>query len=169
VSISAYRHGIGTTVLDADFSPQNYFTAYLPYYDEQMSQELQLLSKPGGTVDWIAGLYYLNEVAGWTPARFTGDEFRLLVAPHTVGTYESISGQQRVNSYAGYAQATVHLGWATDFTGGLRFTTDDVTRKAKRTLLGQAVPTPTALHWRLARRSKSSRTKPSSTIILATT
>lgn len=89
------------------------FSGDLP--SEVFTQEIQLASN-GGTVDWVAGVYYLNET-GTTD--LTGDLFGLSLF--------SARNDWEVESLSGYAQATVPFTDEFSFTGGIRYTDETFT------------------------------------------
>jgi iron complex outermembrane receptor protein len=124
VSISAARHSFGTYDADADYSPQPYYQEDVPYRQQSVSQELQLLSEAGTVFDWTAGLFFMNLQSEYNPIRATGakyaDAFDL-----PEGAFD-IWGGQRVKSYAAYTQETFHLTSNTNLTAGVRYTMDQI-------------------------------------------
>lgn len=113
----AYRNLKQRYGLDNDFSPLTYNHNQLPSYAKQFSNELQIASLPESSISWIAGLYYMDQHQGYTPASFVGQVFApaaQLFAP----------ADQKVKSIAGYAEATVPVGEKVRFTGGLRYSHD---------------------------------------------
>lgn len=82
------------------------------------SEELQLSSDNKGGVNWIAGLFYMNNKTSY-------DFFRIYVNPsNSFGSYSDLISSLYTESYSGYVQATVPLGNSTNVTGGLRYTYD---------------------------------------------
>lgn len=121
VSISAFRKSDGVYRTDLDYSPAPFYNADLGDRDDQITQEFQIKSKRSSKVSWIVGAYYLNWKAGYNPAVGYGDLFNLFVAP---GTALNFNSKQTVNSYSGFAQATVPIGEQTNLTVGGRYTKD---------------------------------------------
>lgn len=88
------------------------------------TQELRLQSSAGSTVEWLLGGYYTHEKGGifqridlFTPGTLTVDPAMPQVADiFTTSTYEE---------YAGFANATVHLGPRFDLTLGGRYSHND--------------------------------------------
>jgi iron complex outermembrane receptor protein len=135
-SVSGYQNMWNDQAIDDD----RLTSAVLGYYNAQpewlsqlhaATQEINLISRPGGTLDWIAGLFYIwqqtsqyiveLEHSGPEPASFaipgpTGP------APPNV-SYEEYSTIYR-NSYAPFFQGTYHLRERLRFTGGARFNHD---------------------------------------------
>ena len=124
VSITAYRKNKETFFANGNYSPYAWAFYDLNIVDRQFSQEFQLKSKPFSPVTWIVGAYYLNADGGFNPTRIAGPA----VSVPAGGGLAAIDlyGQQKVKSYAGFAQVTVPLGERTNVTGGLRYTKDQV-------------------------------------------
>jgi iron complex outermembrane receptor protein len=77
-----------------------------------VTQEIQLQSPTSPTFEWIAGLYYFDDEAGFDP----------LIVPEAGINLVSIETSQ---SYAAFGQATLRLLDRTSVTGGLRYTRDE--------------------------------------------
>lgn len=104
---------------DLDYSAVNIFQFGLPVVDRTWSQEFLLSSKPGGRLQWTAGLFYFQnsdtyitfiDSAGYAPGqrvRFGGS-----------GT--------TVRSYAAFADATYELTPKLFITAGARFAHDRI-------------------------------------------
>ncbi|MGK2908245.1 MAG: TonB-dependent receptor [Sphingobium sp.] len=121
VSISAYRKNDETYHSAGNYSPYKWLVYNLEVLDKQFSQEFQLKSNAGSSVNWILGAYYLNADGGFTPATIGGP------GQNANGIdYIEIQAKQKVKSYAGFGQVTVPLGETTNVTGGLRYTVDKV-------------------------------------------
>ena len=118
VSISAYRRSRDELKIDNDYTERDIVFLDLPTVRKQFSQEFQLVSHPGSTFDWVVGLYHLDLDSKHVPAIFSGLAFG--------GAQRLIYGGQKVESNAGFGQATFHLGPNTNITGGLRYTEDKV-------------------------------------------
>ena len=116
-SISAYREVRPNFLYDEDASPLPIVNAHVYDPDNSITQELQLISPEASKVQWIAGLFYIHDVAGLAPAYIGG----LAAAPFTV---IAIAGREHTDSYAGYAQTTVEVASETHFTSGIRYTDD---------------------------------------------
>ncbi|HEY4319229.1 MAG TPA: TonB-dependent receptor [Herbaspirillum sp.] len=86
------------------------------------SQELRYASPKWEQGDFVTGLYYMNEHG----TRQLGTQG---LAAHTGALSTNTLGDQAVDttSYALFADGTLHLPAAIDFTAGLRYTTDEKT------------------------------------------
>jgi iron complex outermembrane receptor protein len=89
---------------------------------ETFSQEIRYASPKWKLGDFVTGLYYMNE-KGTRQLATQG------LAAHTGNLTTNTLGDQKVDttSYALFADGTVHLPAAFDFTAGLRYTTDEKT------------------------------------------
>ncbi len=63
-SISAYRKSDSENNIDFDTTPARITDVIATYYDEQLSQELQLIYDNGGALTGVFGLYYFDGEAG---------------------------------------------------------------------------------------------------------
>ena len=118
VSITGFRKTDELIRLDADITAQNLLNGDLNSKDSQFTQEFQLKSKNGSTIDWILGAYYLRNMVKYNPIILYGDAF----GASTV----QIRSKQIINSYSVFGQATAPLGEATNLTLGLRYNIDDL-------------------------------------------
>ncbi|HEV7607808.1 MAG TPA: TonB-dependent receptor [Steroidobacteraceae bacterium] len=118
VSVSAYRDTRNDYVLDEDTGPAPIVNVELVTPETTFTQELQLISRPGASLTWIAGLFYFNDEAGFNPIRFTGAAFTPLPFVKTYGILST-------ESYAVFAQATATIFSDTHLTAGARYTWDD--------------------------------------------
>ena len=120
-SISAFREITVDARYDEDATPVPFTEIFSTQREGSFSQEVQLLSPEASKVNWILGAYYLRDSAAFLPVtNMGGPSF-----DDTTSSY--IYARQDTNSYAGYAQATVPIFDATNFTAGLRYTADDRT------------------------------------------
>jgi iron complex outermembrane recepter protein len=120
-SISAARKTMETLYEDGDITAYPLSVAYSHPIDQQYSEELQLKSKPGAPVSWIAGFFYLNTLGGYDPIRISGES-------NIANGINSILllGAQRLSSFAPYGQVTYPLLPDTNLTAGLRYNKDDL-------------------------------------------
>ncbi|HEX6204143.1 MAG TPA: TonB-dependent receptor, partial [Thermoanaerobaculia bacterium] len=63
-SITAYRESDSENNIDFDTTPAPITDVSATYYDEQASQELQLVYAAGGRLDGVVGVYYFDGEAG---------------------------------------------------------------------------------------------------------
>lgn len=122
VSISGYRNVYQRTAPDSDatdlaltsFNSQNTF--------ENWSQELQLISAPSSSVEWIVGLYAfdLSASIGPTGAFNQGNTGGPGLDEANIIVY----GKVGTRSYAAYGQVSVPITDSIKLTGGLRYSTE---------------------------------------------
>lgn len=130
ISISAYTKIHENSIYDVDFLPQNDAVAQGIGPVTVFTQELQLVNAPGSSFDWIIGAYYYNNKTAYTSLTFKGPLFAF-----TGGDINS-PAQQKINSLAGFAQATVEVLPKLKLTGGIRYTHDDLRGSGQFQLLG---------------------------------
>jgi iron complex outermembrane receptor protein len=123
VSISAYRDTRNDYVLDQDAGPLPLVNVEILTPETTFTQELQLISRPGSRLAWIAGMFYFDDEAGFDPIHFTGAAFAPLPF---VNSYGIVTTQ----SFAVFAEATGTIFRDTHLTGGARYTWDDRTVRA---------------------------------------
>lgn len=132
-SITAYQHINTTRPSDNDATPaaiQNVIA--VDQYDHAFTQELQLQSS-SGPLQWIAGLFYLNGESGYRRP----DGITIVGSSNGDLAFVKVFGDQKIKSYAGYAQATYSVTDATRITLGGRYTRD------KRSIIGNVeLPPP---------------------------
>ena len=103
VSISAERYITSAGLLDLDVAPVPLFEEVGIYTKgTTFSQEVQLQSSEGSGVQWLAGLYYLNDVAALDPDHIYGTALG-------AGNYENIANTITTNSLAPFGQATLEV------------------------------------------------------------
>lgn len=64
-SYTQYRDEESLIVEDLDHTAANIFLLHIPVTNKTFSQELLLTSKPGGRLQWTAGLFYFNNKDTW--------------------------------------------------------------------------------------------------------
>ncbi len=122
-SITAYREGETATPIDFDALPQPDFDVPAVYFDDQFSQELQVLFE---TDRWagVAGIYYLDGNASGA--------FDVILSSLGLSIFQG--GDQTKENLAAFADVTFDLNDQWSFSLGGRFTRDettaDVTREA---------------------------------------
>jgi len=121
-SITAYRESSYDLTFDSDYTafPGRY--SVVRGEDEQVSQELQLLSDSHSWLNWTAGLFYY-----WAIGRFDPVGTVTHGAPSAIGSPGPETGRftlasQSTESIAAYGQATAKLAEGLQLTLGLRFT-----------------------------------------------
>lgn len=128
-SITAYRSLNQFQNLDLDAGPLPLAEANLQERNTQFTQELQIAGGDPQSLQWIAGLFYLNSKARYDPFDLRGQVFGFdptLAAIGADGQY--INDTQHTKSYAAFGQATLAVTDRFNITAGARYTID------KRTL-----------------------------------
>jgi iron complex outermembrane receptor protein len=134
-SLTAYVNSHGGNTFDGGYQATPFLDIQLNEKNQQLSEELQFASNSDSWVTWTAGLYYLDETAGYPGASLSGPAF----APLTGVTY--ISTEQTA-SYAGYSQVTVPIVTRSDnITAGIRYT-HDALHGYGLTLIDQSIIAP---------------------------
>ncbi|MGH8239334.1 MAG: TonB-dependent receptor domain-containing protein, partial [Steroidobacteraceae bacterium] len=110
-SITAWRTFDAHFVRDVDMSPFDIVTAIATVEQQQFSEELQLFGAAGSRLDWLGGVYYMDEKAD--------DD-----SDFNTASFSSRSGGQDIvsRSAAIYAQATWRVNEQIALTGGGRYT-----------------------------------------------
>jgi iron complex outermembrane recepter protein len=129
-SITGYVDYTGNRTSDSDFSASSIAIDLQNTTTKTFSQEIQILSNPGGSIDYVAGLFYYEDRLGslfinqQLPAivRSTALNYAPVLRPQANGTYNY--NRTRLDSKAAYAQVTWHATDQLSFTGGLRYTSD---------------------------------------------
>ena len=122
VGISGYRYLNVDTGNDLDGTNAGLLTDTATDNSRQLSQELQLLSKPGSYITWIGGLYGFGENTGYFPTAIISN---LIYGPGVLANVTT--AQVTTRSYAAFGQATIPLTFITDglsLTLGERYTRD---------------------------------------------
>ncbi len=141
-SISAYRNSVSEFRLDADATPLLIFHVDSPdTRNKSFSQELQLTSNPGSSVNWAVGLYYFNNSN-------TANDFAQILGgflaplPTSVNR-QQIFGREKVESFAPFGQVDFEILPSTRLTLGLRWTYEKRSFDSRRSNLlnnGTLVP-----------------------------
>jgi iron complex outermembrane receptor protein len=128
VNTAAYRRDVYTYNVDFDLGPLPYSLNDTRQEDNQITEELRLLSDSTASLTWMTGLFYYGAHNGFEPQNiyFTGTA----VNPTKPVTHILNETVQTTNSLALFGQATQKLTDTTDLTVGLRYTAE------KRALLG---------------------------------
>jgi iron complex outermembrane receptor protein len=113
-SISAYRNGDTRTRIDFDMGPTPALDVPAYYYDDQFTQELQLLFQ-GERFQGVAGLYYMDAAAAGAFDTIVG------IANLTIAT----SGQVTTESIAAFADVSFDITDRLSASAGLRWTEDE--------------------------------------------
>ena len=117
-SITAYRNTFFSAYFDADQGPLNLVDIYLVERDAQVSQEFQVLSTGNSRLTWQAGFYFYHTNDKYAPVATD------LNFPGSPAAESILEATEKLNSYAGFGQATYKLSDATNLTLGARYTVD---------------------------------------------
>ena len=125
ISITAWRKSRAFNNADEDqtVEPSQYIS--IPDNVESISEELRLVSKSTGRLQWLAGFFYFHDNAS-LPLMDTGTALG--------GLTLNESFVQKINSYAGFGQATYALGAGFRLTLGARFTYDELSKNGHETI-----------------------------------
>ena len=128
VNTVAYRRDVYTYDVDFDLGPMPYSLNDTRQEDNQLTEELRLLSNSNSSLTWMTGLFYYGAHNGFQPQNiyFSGTA----VNPAKPVTHVLNETVQTTNSLALFGQATQKLTETTELTVGLRYTGE------KRALLG---------------------------------
>ena len=138
MGLVSYRENRTHLSTDQGESSVPFVNIDLPLESDTFTAELQLTSAPGGFLEWIAGLYYLDSRAGVYPFGLSGPGVPGLPVPG--GPYSNIDrfNEQNTKSYSAFGEAVLNFTQATSLTLGARITRDE------RTFEGTQVLTPVA-------------------------
>lgn len=123
-SITAYRDTKLRTLFDPDGTALARLRIDNHNFDEQFTQELDLLSTDDGPLTWVLGGFYMWNSAGQEPGRTTG------LLTFGGNGYSDVMTDVRLNSISGFAQTSYAISDDTKITGGLRYTHDERTFEA---------------------------------------
>ena len=122
-SITAYREGETVTPIDFDALPQNDFDVPAVYYDDQFSQEFQLLLD-NGPWSGVMGVYYLDGNANGA--------FDVILGGLGLTVYQA--GDQSKENLSVYGDFTYELNDQWSVSLGGRYTEDKTTADVTREL-----------------------------------
>lgn len=117
VSITAYQNVKEYYQGEGDYTEQAAAAPTLRAHINQFTQEFQLSSLSGSKVEWIAGLFYFNNLSVYDRGDFTG------YGGGGVFDFDTY-GRQRSKSYAAFGQATYPVTSKLGVTVGLRYTNE---------------------------------------------
>lgn len=123
LSISAYRDSRYKVAADFDLGPAPINFGGFVERDKEITQELQLQGKVPAWLNWTAGLYYISTRSSYAPLQlnFNGPAINPLFPLTEVTNFAT----QKMDSIAGYGQATASLSDDTRITLGLRYTREN--------------------------------------------
>lgn len=118
-SVTAYRDTTLSTFFDPDGTTQARLRIFNDNFDEQFTQEIDLISQGDGPFKWTVGAFYMWNSAGQDPGRTTG------LTTFGGNGYSDTITEVRLNSISGFAEGTYTFGDATHLTAGVRYTNDE--------------------------------------------
>ncbi len=107
---------------DLDISAVPLFQIGIPVRDKTLSQEVLLNSKPGGALQWTAGLFYFSNKDAYQTFADTAGAFRAPAGPNRLG-----GSSTTTKSYAAFIDATYEITPKLFVTAGARYAHDSVT------------------------------------------
>lgn len=131
VSITAYRDVISDYQFDQTAVPQPYQVVHSPHSPSRsFSEELQLVSKSRGKLDWMFGVFYFNYDNGAFPIQrnFAGP----IVSPATNIVQTMTYAMERAKSVAPFGQAKLEILAGLHLTVGARYTYEERTLHSSR-------------------------------------
>ena len=137
-SITAYRDWQADVFESAIRIPTNILPRITDYQTKTFSQELQLISPGGETIDWVGGLFYYHETYDIIQAFNAGDTYCVPVVLVLTQSPEAAAAclqfpqdraaestfDQTLKSIAAYGQATWNINDSWAITLGGRYTDD---------------------------------------------
>ncbi len=145
MGLVSYRQNRTHLALDQAGDPRPFVNIDLPLESDTFTAELQLTSKQGGFLEWIAGLYYMDNRAGVYPFAISGPGVPALPIPG--GPYSNIdrTNEQNTKSYSAFGEAVLNFTDSTSLTVGARVTRDErdfASAQVLTTLGGIVIPLP---------------------------
>jgi len=131
-SLTAFEHADSKRAEDSDSGPSFIFNLEQQTNTDQWSQELRLTSLDDAPVRWMAGAYYFQEQADWTTVVRRANPIltNVLVpdAPIPEAGVQSLMpfvfAHQTDPTWSGYGQMEFKVAEKTNFTLGLRYTSE---------------------------------------------
>jgi len=119
-SITAYRKLDTEAYIDIDATEWEVGDVFVGLDQNQFSQEFQLLGSAASNVNWVAGLYYLNEEVPSDQIAFADD--LLLFAGTPIDFTRTIADDLETKSYAAFGQIDYQFADRWNLGVGLRYT-----------------------------------------------
>lgn len=126
-SMTGYRKSDFTYYFDPDGTAVRRLVIDNAQYDKQFTQEVNLISDGKGPFKWVLGGFYMHDSAGSSRGRSSG------LLTFGGNGYTDTINNVKLDSFSGFAEGTYTFGESTNFTAGLRYTSD------KRSLTAQAI------------------------------
>jgi len=122
MSLTAYRDTEHSYFADVDATPVPVlsFEGGRNGFDDQISQEFQLLSSEESSLQWVAGLYYMDAESSFDPANVYFEPEG--PAPFRNFSSNRINGTNTIDSFAIFGETTFSITDTTSITAGIRYT-----------------------------------------------
>jgi len=127
MGLVSYRQNRTHFAIDQAGDPSPFLNIDLPLESDTFTAELQLTSPQGGFLEWIGGLYFMDNRAGVYPFAISGPAVPGLPIPG--GPYSNIdrTNEQNTKSYSAFGEAVLNFTDTTSLTLGARVTRDERT------------------------------------------
>jgi len=122
-SITAYRKLETESYIDMDASELEVGDVYVALDQSQFSQEFQLLGNNGDNLNWVAGLYYLNEEVPSDQVAWADDFLTFALTPVTFT--RTITDDLETKSYAAFGQVDWQFADRWNLGVGIRYTKEE--------------------------------------------
>ena len=119
-SITAYRKLETASYIDIDATEYELGDVFVGLDQKQFSQEIQFLGDNGDNLNWVAGLYYLDEKVPSNQIAFA-DDF-LLFGGVPISFERTIADDLNTTSYAAFGQVDIRFAERWNLGLGLRYT-----------------------------------------------
>jgi iron complex outermembrane receptor protein len=136
-SITAYRDTKLSTLFDPDGLTARNLVIFNNNYDRTLTQEINLISEGKGPFKWIVGGFYMDNRAGQAPGR-TINRFSSV----GINGYGEDFNRVTLKSWSLFGEGTYAIGPDTNFTAGIRYTSDRRELSSYATLVNLGVPAP---------------------------
>jgi len=141
-SITAYRKLETASYIDIDASIYELGDVFVGLDQSQFSQEFQLLGDNGDDLNWVAGLYYLNEKVPSNQTAWADDYLQYVGIP--ISFTRTVADDLNTKSYAAFGQVDWQFADRWTLGVGLRYTYEKKdyfrTTSTFSNLLGNADP-----------------------------
>ncbi|MBB4839216.1 iron complex outermembrane receptor protein [Sphingomonas kyeonggiensis] len=117
-SMTGYRKSDFTYYFDPDGTALRRLVIDNIQYDKQFTQEINLISDSAGPFKWVLGGFYMHDSAGSAQSRSSG------LLTFGGNGYTDQVNNVKLDSYSGFAEGTYTFGESTNFTAGIRYTSD---------------------------------------------
>ncbi|MDR3510748.1 MAG: TonB-dependent receptor [Caulobacteraceae bacterium] len=126
-SISALRGGSQYLNFNNEVTTFPLLTAVFREQTHQFSEELRVASPKTEHYDWVAGLYYFNQLNDEKSADEFGSGMAYLPSPYPLYANVTIpiGAKVQTNSYAAFFNGNYRIIPQVELTGGLRYTIED--------------------------------------------